>query len=465
MFKSQTQIKILTIFLLFVFLITAGLGCKTPSQDVQQATQPVTLKFWRVWDDNEDFSEIIAAYQAAHPYVNIEYRRFRYEEYEQALVEALAEDRGPDIFSISNTWVNRYLSKIAPLPDQTTMPYISTVKHLGIQEETVVEMKSKKSITPRGVREKFADVVGQDVIWQDPETNQEKVWGLPLSVDTLALFYNIDLLNNAGIPEPARTWVEFQDHVKKIVKQDKKGNITQAGAALGTADNVVRSFDILSLLMMQNGTQMNAGNSVIFNSIPDSLKGREMPPGEEALIFYTDFAYPAKEVYTWNEEMPSSLDAFIQGQVAYFFGYAYHLTDITNRAPKLRFNYKTMPQIEGNPEINFANYWIETVSKKSANTNIAWDFIQFATSAEQVKSYLDKTERPTALKELISTQINDEAMAPFASQLLTAKSWYRGRDYATAEKLFKDMITAVVKAQMTVPEAIDLAASRIQQTM
>lgn len=69
------------------------------------------------------------------------------------------------------------------------------------------------------------------------------------------------------------------------------------------------------------------------------------------------------------------------------------------------------------------------------------------------------------MRELRDTQIEEENMAPFAKQLLTAKSWYRGLDPASAEKSFKEMINQVVRAEMTVPEAIDLTASRIQQTM
>jgi len=458
--KKNNQIKFLILFLTFIFLVTSGFSC---GQSPASSQPEITLKYWRVWDDQDDFQSIISAYRAIHPNVKVEYRKFRYEEYEQALLEAFAEDRGPDIFSIHNTWVNKYRSKLLPAPDSVTLPYEKTVTHLGFKEEKVVEMKPTRLISPVQVKDKFIDVVHQDVIWPDSgDNNKEKVYALPLSVDTLVLFYNRDLLNSAGIPEPAQTWTEFQSHVKTIVKQDKQGDIIQAGAAIGTGHNVSRSFDILSLLMMQNGTPMVSNGKV---TLATKLEGRETSPAEEALIFYADFAYPAKEVYTWNEEMPNSLEAFIGGQVAYFFGYAYNLRDIRNRAPKLNFSYSKLPQIEGNPEINYANYWVEAVAKKTEHSDWAWDFLQFATSEEQVKSYLDKAEKPTALRSLINYQIEKEDLIPFILQLLTAKSWYRGQDSAKAENIFKEMITAVVNSEMFVEEAIELAAGRIQQTM
>ncbi len=89
-----------------------------------------------------------------------------------------------------------------------------------------------------------------------------------------------------------------------------------------------------------------------------------------------------------------------------------------------------MPQIEGNPiDINFANYWVEVVSKKSKHTNEAWDFIHFATNQEQASNYLDKTNKPTAIRAIISKQeIENPELSIFANQTLTAKSWYQGNN-------------------------------------
>jgi ABC-type glycerol-3-phosphate transport system substrate-binding protein len=447
-------------------LINSGAACQGVSKEAQKANQPVTIKYWRVWDSYDDFAEIINAYKAVHPNVNIDYRTFRYEEYEQALLEAFAEDRGPDIFSINNTWVNKYRTKILPAPDTVNLPYQSKVKRLGIKEETIIEMKTSRVITPAQVKNSFIDVVYNDVVWPDADDKDKlKVYALPLSADTLALYYNRDLLNSASIPEPAQNWLEFQNQVKKIVKQDKQGNIIQIGAALGTGSNVARSFDILSVLMIQNGAQMTRNGTVTLASIPPGMEDREAPPAEDALVFYTDFAYPAKEVYTWNEEMPNSLDAFISNELAYFFGYAYHLKEIKNRAPKLNFGYAKLPQIEGNQERNYANYWVEAVSKKTANANWAWDFLQFATSADRVKTYLDKTGRPTALRSLIPYQSEKEELLPFVSQLLTATSWYHGKDANAAETIFQEMIKSVNKAELTPKEALNMAAGRLSQTM
>jgi multiple sugar transport system substrate-binding protein len=282
----------------------------------------------------------------------------------------------------------------------------------------------------------------------------------------MVLFYNKELLNAAGIPEPAKSWQELQDQVKKLTKQDAQGNITLSGAALGTANNIDRATEILSVLMMQNGTQMaDDYGRATFNILPEGLSGRTLPPGVEALTFYTDFASPQKEVYTWNETLPNSIDAFIQGKAAYMFGYSYNIPVIKSRAPKLNFGITKLPQISGNREVNFANYWIEVVSKKTAHPNEAWDFVQFLARADMAQKYLDKTRKPAALRALIQKQSEDIELAPFASELLTAKSWYKGKNAIAAEQAIKNMITAVLQGIQSATEAVNLGVQKVNQTL
>ena len=165
-------------------------------------------------------------------------------------------------------------------------------------------------------------------------------------------------------------------------------------------------------------------------------------------------------------EMENSLDLFAQGKLAMTFGYSYHLPTVKAKAPKLNLGIAKLPQIEGNPQsINFANYWVESVSNKSVNADVAWDFIQFATKAEQAKKYLDITNKPTALRSMIEKQIDDMEIGIFAEQVLTATSWYKGKDANAAEKIIADMIDGVIAGQDTIENIITLGAKRVQQTI
>jgi len=451
--------KVLLIFILFLLLLTTGAGCK--KQTVEEATKPVTLNYWRVFDGQDDFAEIIQRYNAQHPYVTINYRKLRYDEYEEALLNAFAEDRGPDIFSIHNTWMRKYESKLEPLPSQTTMIY--QVSQGTIKKELVAEKRVIPSINLKELKQNFVDVVYSDVVINN------KIYGLPLSVDTLAMYYNQDLLDASGVVEVPQYWNnDFQQTVKKITKLDLKGNILQSGIALGTARNIERFSDILSVLMIQNGAiMMSDSGQILFNTVPANSQNKNYNPGQMALRFYNDFADPVKEVYSWNTDFPNSIDAFASGQVAIIFAYSYHLPIIKSKAPKLNFLIAPLPQIEGSiSPINFANYWVEVVSKKSKYKNEAWNFIQYMTRAEQAKTYLDKTKKPTALRSLILEQKKDLDLEVFADQVLTARSWYKGKNPILMEGFFSEMVEKSLEdTEGKGMEIMNLYANRVQQTI
>ncbi|NLZ74687.1 extracellular solute-binding protein [Candidatus Falkowbacteria bacterium] len=452
--------KIAILALLMVFILNSGFGCKTTKRELEETLKPITLTYWRVFDDSDAFDEIITKYKALHPNININYKKLRLEEYETELLNALAEDRGPDIFSIHNTWIKKYQPKLLPLPESTTLVY--PVVTGTIKKETTYQNKTTKSITNKEVRDKFVDVVGRDVI-----LNDEKIYGLPLSVDTLAMYYNKDLFNNAGISKIPNYWNrEFLQTVNKLTKHGDKNALIQSGAALGGSTNINRYSDILAILMMQSGTTMiDDTGKVLFNA---SAGYSTYNPAADALRFYIDFADQTKESYSWNSDLPNSLEMFISGNLGIMFAYSYDLPTIKAQAPKLNFSIAPLPQIEGNPptNINMANYWVEVVSKKTPHADAAWDFVQFITKEEQAKTYLEKTHRPTALRSLIDLQKNDEEINVFVNQVLTAKSWYRGKNVKAAEDAIAEMINnALIIPSDKLQTVLNTAATKIQQTI
>ncbi|MEI8360579.1 MAG: extracellular solute-binding protein [bacterium] len=462
--------RIIALFLLFVILLTSGFGCKVESAQVKEAMKPVIINYWRVWDDEDAFDAIIKRYNLVHPNIKIQYRKFRYEEYEKELLNAMAEDRGPDIFSIPASWIGRYKTKIAPMPESTTLAYPEVVGTL--KKETITTVKTNKSLSLKDLKNNFVDVVYSDVVVKEKDLTtkqlKEKVYGLPMSVDTLALYYNKDLFNNAGISVMPEYWNKtFQQYVQKLSKQNTQGDIIQSGMAFGSSNNIERVADILSVLMMQNGAIMTSdtGNEIKFNQ---KMPGEDNDyyPGVEAIRFFVDFSNPAKEVYSWNDKLDNSMKLFAGNKLAMMLGYAYQLPTIKAEAPKLNFGIAKLPQIENAAQnTNYANYWVETVSKKSTFQNEAWDFVQYITKAEQAKEYLKKTKKPTALKALVAEQLDDMEVGVFASQVLTAKSWYHGKDAQAVDQILAEMITQAKADPDKLPMAVTQAAQKVQQTL
>lgn len=452
------KIKFNSALILLVSIILTGFGCKGGSQEAQEAAQPIALNWWRVGGNADEVQQLLGDYKQVRPNVSVNVRQIREEELDKLLIKALADGQAPDLVSLPNSWLRTWQHRLAPLPPKLTLPYLELSG--TIKKETRWVMKEIDSIGFKTLQSRYVDVVVNDVYIE------EKIYGLPLSLDTLLMFYNIDLLTAAQYPQPPATWGDFKEASERITRIDKQGQLLQSGAALGTADNIPYAFDIISALMLQNSTpMMNANNTRVAFSEPIVIQGQTYSPGVDALRFYTDFSNPTKETYSWSTEKTNARESFAAGNLGFLFGYWRDLPTLKAMAPRVRIGMAKFPQIEGSLQPAFyANYYVETVMKQSQHQNEAWDLIQYVTTPEEAKKYLTSAKKPSAQREFIVAQNEDLELGVPASQVLTAKTWYRGYDYQAAEKAFLNMIKQVITGTIF-EEALSFAAKQINLTM
>ncbi|HVY67522.1 MAG TPA: extracellular solute-binding protein, partial [Patescibacteria group bacterium] len=291
-------------------------------------------------------------------------------------------------------------------------------------------------------------------------TKDQQIYGVPMSVDSLALYYNKDILGSAGIATPPKTWDELARDVQRVKRQDKTGYFTVSGVAMGTNTNVNRAADILYLLMLQKGAVpfSQDGQYPSFGSTA-YINGQTVNPGADALSYYTSFAAPSSQNYNWNYKSDYSIDAFANGRAAFLYSYSYTRQTILQKSPNLNFDVAPVPQPDlTSPSVNFANYWGDVVSKQSKNANWAWDLLQFLTSKDSLDKYYAKTKVPSSRRDLIELQASDPDIGVFANANLTAKPFYRP-DQAKMDSIFGQMIDNVILSG----QSIDQALSQAQQ--
>ena len=226
--------------------------------------------------------------------------------------------------------------------------------------------------------------------------------------------------------------------MKLATRFDADGKILQSGVGLGTGKNVNHASDILAMLVLQNGFTMTQGKSVTFGQGLGANTAKH--PMLEAMRFYTDFAQPTKDVYSWNNDQQEALLNFARGRSVFYFGFAFDRERIRALAPQLTFEVIPVPQLNESQPVNVANYWLETVTSKSKHKDEAWDFIRFITNAESVQKYSRETGRPSPFRAHLSSQKDHATLGPFAVGLLSAQNWYRGRSVASAEEAIENMI-------------------------
>lgn len=448
----------------FILLVSVGVGCKNTKSVASLPS--VNLTYWTVWDEPDDFQSAITTYRASHPNVTITVRKMSLGDYEQQLVQAWARDEGPDIFSIPNAGIGKYRDLISPLPAKLTLPAQVAVRS-GCQKSTKIINQSTTAIQPGELDSTFVPVVASDVVFNN------QIYGLPLATDTLTLLYNKDLLNAAKIVAPPRTWQELVDMVdssKTTLTREENGDIVQSGIALGTAENIARAPDILSLLMVQSGAQMvdSSGATITFQGA--ATQNDQTAPGVAALNFYTSFANPQRVTYSWNEKQTDAQQEFAAGKVAFFVGYKYQLDAIRQQNPSLNVGIAPLPQITADaPQADYANYWVETVAKRSKFASDAWSFLLHETTGKtqngyQVVDYLQKTKKPSALRALITAQKDELDLKYYVDALLVARTWYHGYDYLAMESALRELIRSV-NSGATPADALNIASQKVQATL
>lgn len=396
-------------------------------------SEEVNLVMWGVWDESGLMRDYITNFRQLYPAINIEYRKLTIQNYERELISALAAGRGPDIFAMHHTWLGKHKDLMQPMPE-------------GV-------------LTLREYQERFVDVVIDDFVDQDGD-----IWGFPLYTDTMALFYNRDAFSDAGISQPPRTWEQFQDIVQQLTRIDEFGRIEQAGATMGTGININRSPDILSVLMLQSGAQMTQPGdpSRITLNQSQSINGQTSNPAELALRFYTDFANPRTNVYTWNAAQNYSVDAFYERKAAMTLGYSYQVEQIKSRAPRLNWGIAPLPQIsDTSSQINYANYWGYTTSVQSQNPAAAYLFLSYLTEQENAQNYFLNTKRPTARRDLVDVQADDTEYGTFVRQVIQAKTW-RQPDNNAVDEILIEAIEDLNRGVVDHRQAMTRAQAEIQ---
>lgn len=433
----------IAIFALFVLLSFLGTLPGLQKPPVIRAE----LEMWGFADESlwKDF--LLNKKSPAIEEITVKYKEIPEEQYETTLINALAEGKGPDIFMLKDSQLLKHKNKIEPLKSGT------------IQNEL--------AITPDNFKNIFVDAVHEGLLTQDGQ-----IFGLPLYLDTLALFYNKDLFNTANIPNPPDNWNEFTAYAEKITKISPLGDILSSGAALGESSNIESFVDIISALIFQSGggiIDYEKPESIIYRAVTETQDDgtiKSVIPSDKALAFYTSFADTQKRNYSWNRGKKNSLDAFAAGDTAMFIGFAKNLSLIKAKNPRLNFGVSPLPQAEGTEiKINYGRYDFLTVSRLSTKKPAAWLFLSYITSKEPNSDYLLKSNLPPARRDLITP----EAKVPrelhiFYGQSLSAKAWLQP-DETEIKIIFKDIIESLLSRRLSVNSVLVQANDRLNQLL
>ncbi len=371
--------------LFFIILVGfLGAGFILP-RFAQNEKEVVTISYWGLWEGENVIRTILADFEKENPTVKVAYVKQDNKQYRDRVVTRAQNGTGPDVFLFHNTWLPQMVSYLLPLPNDV--------------------------ISKDEFQKTFYPVVINDLI------HKGAIYGIPSGMDTLSMFINTEIFQQAGLTPPAN-WQDFARTARMLTVKDEMGKIRTAGAAMGTFDNVTHASDIISLLLVQNGANI-----------------RNIPITKESAIdafdFYVSFAREGEKV--WDETLDPSLLAFSKGNLAMYFGYSWDIFAIKQLNPQLSFQVVSVPHLPGR-NTTIASYWANGVSAKSKYQKEAMLLLKFLSKKETMQKLFSESAKtrlfgePYAHRDLAKSLSDNSLVYPFVEQAKDAASSFFASD-------------------------------------
>jgi multiple sugar transport system substrate-binding protein len=167
----------------------------------QAPAEPVTVSYWHTMSDAEveALEEVIAAFEAENPNINIEPTRYAYDDFKSALLTSIAGTEAPDTARLDIIWV----------------PEFAELGALVALDEAMADF----------------DAVTETAFPGPLSTNhwQGNYYGLPQDTNTQVLLWHNERFAEAGIDSPPTTLDEFAAVACQLSDADND----QYGFALG----------------------------------------------------------------------------------------------------------------------------------------------------------------------------------------------------------------------------------------
>jgi multiple sugar transport system substrate-binding protein len=425
---------IVLVVLLMITALILLLNKDNPNNN-GNTTQNAELTYWGLWEPDSVMQPLIDAYETLNPGVNILYSQQSFSNYESRLYTRLQQattssEPAPDIFRIHNTWTPKYYTYLSPMPSNV----YTASEYADIFYPTAV-----------------SDFTAKDL----------NIYAVPIEIDGLVVFYNKQLLADAGFTEPPTDWDSFMAAAQELTEKDSSGKIEVSGLAMGASRNIEHSAEILSFLFIQEGLDLidSTYTTVTLNTTK----------AEAVLDTYVSFAQG--ENATWSADLRTDLEMFYSGDLAMMIAPSWRAFDIITAAPNIEFDTAPLPQLTANSsKIYYSSYWGEAVSKTSSNQAVAWDFIKYLSQKEQQQQLYSNSSQirafgePYSLQELNSAMEGKTYVSAIAEMAPYMTSWSMG-DETTVKTNLNEAITAVLENGTDADQALRKAQENINEQL
>lgn len=393
-----------------VALSAVGLaGCSGSDDDTKAAGDGAgTVVMWDYLGQdtpNEAMQAAIKEFEAQNPDIKVERKSFAFGDLSKSIVQSGVGGEVPDIAIIDNVDTQNFAA-------------------LGLLEDVTDEVADMK-----------------DEFYPGPWSSGQlegKTYALPLNSNNLALFYNKDLFNKAGVDVP-QDWAQLKD-VAKATASDNN-----SGLAISAIKNEQGSFQVLPFVWQTGGDLDDYATS-----------------GGEALTYLKsliDDGAMTKAVANYSQE--DARTQFVTGKTAMMFNGPWEVPNVDKDAD---FEWGVAPLPKG--KVAATGLGGENiVTFADGNNKVgAQKLMKFLASKDGAKIYCDisgqLSSRPDLAGELKFS--DDPNMQVFEKQLEVAKARAYGGKYNEISEAVQISIQEALTGTKAPDKAAKDAAAKIE---
>ena len=397
----MTMIKNIFTVILICVVFSAAAGCAGSPQSAGGSGLSGELVLWL---DNDAWArELIAAFRRINPGIRIRYQKVGSIDSRPKVALEGPSGMGPDVFIMAHDGMGTAILD-------------------GICEPFSAELH--KRYAPLFLETAFKTCVSEDVLY-----------GVPVSTENIAFFYNKNLLGNDPVPQTFEEIIAFAE----------KWNNPRSGkyALRWPADNAYLSYFFLT-----------AGGMKLFGPDMDDYKnpGWDSESAAAGLKFYQSLRR-VFNVSSGDAYEDTTVGLFSRGEVPFTITGPWSINDM--KRSRLNFGVTKLPTLNGNQPRCFSGAIVAAVSSYSANKEAAFALVEFLAGIEGETIMYRTTGKLAAYRDISEIEgLKDDPylkgiqeQAPFADPMPVIP------EMAYAWEIQKNLFAAVWDNTQTIEEA------------
>ncbi|MET3287836.1 UNVERIFIED_CONTAM: multiple sugar transport system substrate-binding protein [Brevibacillus sp. OAP136] len=375
---------------------------------------------YAVWDKNQlpAMEEIAKKFNESHGNINVKVELTPYKQYFTKMDAAAQGDSLPDVFWMNGPNIVKYASNdmLLPLDDQ--------IKADGV------------------------DLNNYPKALVDIYTVDGKTYGLPKDFDTIGLWYNKKMFDDAKIPYPDASWdwAKLKEAAAKLTDKNK-----------GVWGFASRPWG------QENFYNVIAQNGGFVISDDKKTSGYDKPETIQALNFLVDFIKDGTSPTAQQMDETSAPQLFESGKLAMLYDGAWMVSEFAqNDYTKDKVNVAVLPKGKENTSVihGLAN----VVAAKTKHPKEAWEFVKYLGGKDAAEIQASKGAAIPALNGTQDAFIKSNPnfdLKIFVDQAATAKPYPISKNTSKWVQAETEYMTKAWSGEMTV----DAAAKELAQKM